>query len=55
MQVIDLNEKISVGEAKEMRLLNQINKLQIALKTERDSAKRTDAMKSQIGTMKSAS
>ncbi len=53
MQVIDLNEKISVGEAKEMRLLNQINKLQIALKTERDSAKRTDAMKSQIGTMKS--
>lgn len=53
MQVIDLNEKISVGEAKEMRLLNQINKLQIALKPERDSAKRTDAMKSQIGTMKS--
>lgn len=53
MQVIDLNEKISVGEAKEMRLLNQINKLQVALKTEKDSAKRTDAMKSQLGTMKS--
>lgn len=53
MQVIDLNEKISVSDAKEIRLLNQINKLQVALKTEKDSSKRTAAITSQVGTMKS--
>lgn len=52
MQLIDLNEQISVSSAKESRLENQINKLQLALKKERESSKKAEAMKHQLLSMK---
>ena len=52
MQLFDLNEKISVSNTKEIRLENQISKLQNALKKSRESSKVAEAMKHQLLSMK---
>lgn len=52
MQLFDLNEQISVSNTKEIRLENQISKLQNALVKSKQSTKVAEAMKKQLLSMK---
>lgn len=51
-QIIDLNEKISVSNTKEIRLESQVTKLQSALAKQGNQSKVAEAMKHQLVSMK---